>query len=76
MNSEHEQFISDENEELKSIREKKLTEFKARRQMSCEPVHVTDADFDETVKKHPLALIDFWASCVDPAGLWLPRLRN
>jgi thioredoxin 1 len=73
---ERERFISEDDEELKSIREKKLTQLKARRQMSHEPVHVTDADFDETVKKHPLALIDFWASWCGPCRSLAPTIEE
>jgi len=73
---ERERFISEDDEELKSIREKKLTELKARRQMSPEPVHVTDADFDETLKKHPLALIDFWAAWCGPCRSLAPTIEE
>jgi thioredoxin 1 len=76
MSSEHEPFISEENEELKRIREKKLAEFKARKQMGNEPVHVTDADFEETVKKHQLALIDFWASWCGPCLALAPTIEE
>ncbi len=75
MDSEHEQFISEENDELKRIREKKLTELKARRDMS-KPVHVTDENFDETVKKHPLALIDFWADWCSPCRALAPTIEE
>ena len=73
--NEHEQFISEENDELKLIREKKLTELKARRDMS-KPVHVTDENFDETVKKHPLALIDFWADWCGPCRALAPTIEE
>jgi thioredoxin 1 len=72
---EHEQFISEENDELKRIREKKLTELKARREMS-KPVHVTDENFDEMVKKHPLALIDFWADWCGPCRALAPTIEE
>jgi thioredoxin 1 len=76
MSGEHERFISEEEEELKHIREKKLAEFKARKEMENEPVHVTDADFEETVKKHPLALIDFWAPWCGPCLALTPVIEE
>jgi thioredoxin 1 len=63
----HEQFISEENEELKRIRERKLKELKEKRQkMAVEPFHLTDSNFNEIVEQHPIALIDFWASWCGP----------
>ena len=76
MSSKHERFISEENEELKRIREKKLAEFKARKEMSKELVHVSDADFEETVKKHSLALIDFWAPWCGPCLALTPVIEE
>jgi thioredoxin 1 len=73
--NEHEQFISEENDELKRIREKKLTELRARRDMG-ELVHVTDKNFDETVKKHTLALIDFWADWCGPCRALAPTIEE
>jgi len=76
MSGEHERFISEENEELKRIREKKLAEFKAGKEMGNEPVHVTDADFEETVRKHSLALIDFWAPWCGPCLALTPAIEE
>ena len=76
MSGKHERFISEENEELKRIREKKLAEFKARKEMGNEPVHVTDADFEETVRKHSLALIDFWAPWCGPCLALTPVIEE
>lgn len=75
MSGERERFISEE-EELKRIREKKVAEFKARKEMGNEPVHVTDADFEETVKKHSLALIDFWAPWCGPCLALTPVIEE
>ena len=76
MIGKHERFIFEENEELKRIRGTKLAEFKARKEMGNEPVHVTDADFEETVRKHSLALIDFWAPWCGPCLALTPVIEE
>jgi thioredoxin 1 len=76
MNSERERFISGENEELRRIRQRKLAEFKARKEMGNGLVHVTDANFDETIKRHKLALIDFWAPWCGPCLTLTPAIEE
>jgi thioredoxin 1 len=76
MHDDHERFISEENQELRRIRERKLAELKAGKEISDGPVHVTDADFDETVKKHSLALIDFWAAWCGPCRTLAPVIEE
>lgn len=76
MNKEHEQFISRENEELNRIRQKKIAEMVERREVSKGPVHVTDSNFNEMVKKHSLALIDFWASWCGPCLALAPTIEE
>jgi thioredoxin 1 len=44
--------------------------------MANEPVHVSDADFEETVKKHSLALIDFWAPWCGPCLALTPTIEE
>jgi len=73
---ERERFISCDEEELKRIREKKLAQFKARKKMNDGPIHVTDSDFDETIRKHPLALIDFWAAWCGPCRALAPTIEE
>lgn len=74
MNGGHEQFISKENEEPKRIRERKLKELKEKHKMTVEPFHVTDSNFNEIVKQHPIALIDCWASWCGPCLTLAPTI--
>jgi thioredoxin 1 len=80
MADEREQFISEEDNELEQIRQKKLQEImkcKERKQeMSAEPVHVTDSNFNETVSKHSFALIDFYASWCGPCQALAPTIKE
>ncbi len=75
MGNEHEPFISQESE-LKRIREKKFIEFKEKIVVSGGPLHVTDADFDDVVKKNTLAMVDFWASWCGPCMALAPTIEE
>jgi thioredoxin 1 len=76
MNGEHERFISEE-EELKRIRAKKLSELREKKQeMTDGPVHVTDTNFNDLVKKHSVALIDFWAPWCGPCRAMAPAIED
>ncbi len=78
MSDEHKQFISDE--ELKRIRKRKLAQFVASREkndkMPAKPVHVSDADFNDVVKKNRFALIDFWAAWCGPCQALAPVIEE
>ena len=80
MSGEHKQFISEEDEELRRIKEKKLKELmrlKGKKQeMSAKPVPVTDSHFSETVDKHALALIDCWAPWCGPCVVISPIVEE
>jgi len=78
MNDEHEHFILKGDKELNRIREKKIKELmKERKQkMKKEPFHVTDANFNETVNNHSLALIDCWAPWCGPCIALTPTIEK
>jgi len=80
MGGERERLISEEDEELMRIREKKLKEFtrlkEKKQKMSTKPVHVTDSNFNEMVNKHSLALIDCWASWCAPCVVIAPIIEE
>ena len=44
--------------------------------MGNEPFHVTDADFDETLKNNKVALIDFWAAWCGPCIALAPTIEE
>ena len=44
--------------------------------MSTEPFHVTDANFEETIKKNNVVLIDFWANWCGPCRALAPTIQE
>jgi len=80
VSGEHEQFISEEDEELRRIKEKKLREFmrlkEKRQEMSVKPVHVTDSNFNDMVSKNSLVLIDCWAPWCGPCVVVSPIVEE
>ena len=42
--------------------------------MSVEPFHVTDSNFEKTIKKNKFAFIDFWASWCGPCRALAPTI--
>ena len=80
MSDEHEQFISEEDAEVKRIKKRKLGELmelkKKEQEMIVEPVHLTDSNFNEIVNKHSLALIDCWAPWCGPCLALAPSIEK
>jgi len=80
MANEHKRFISEEDEELRLIKEKKLKELKIMKEkkqdMNTKPIPVTDSNFTEIVNKHQLALIDCWAPWCGPCVVIAPIIEG
>lgn len=80
MSGEHKQFISEENEGLRRIKEKKLKELmrlkEKKQEMRAKPVPVTDSNFNEMVNKNSLALIDCWAPWCGPCVVISPIVEE
>jgi thioredoxin 1 len=44
--------------------------------MANEPFHLTDANFEETISKNPLVLVDFWAGWCGPCRALAPTITE
>lgn len=71
--------------ELKDIKKKKLEELKKRymtggknmvESLPNAPVTITDADFDEAVKKYPTIIVDCWAPWCGPCRMVGPVIEE
>ena len=81
MNDEHKEFISQEDGELRRIKEKKLEKLMGPKEKKEEmphtkPVQVTDVSFKEAISSHPLALIDCWAPWCAPCLVIAPTVEE
>jgi thioredoxin len=44
--------------------------------MINEPFHLTDANFEETINKNPIVLVDFWAGWCGPCRALAPTIEE
>ncbi len=73
----------EQDEELKRIREKKLSELmkkagetKEKKSAPNKPIELTDAKFREMIKNHPLVVVDYWAPWCAPCRMVAPILEE
>ncbi|MGC8998521.1 MAG: thioredoxin [Candidatus Bathyarchaeia archaeon] len=80
MSGKHEEFISEDDIELKRIKEKKLRElmkeFREKKNLSGQVIHITDSNFNEVVGKNQLVLIDFFADWCVPCRMMAPVIEE
>jgi len=80
MKIESERLDKEKDTELEEIRAKKLqeltTEMKGKESPKNGPITLDDANFEETVKKHPLMLIDCWAAWCGPCRIIAPVVEE
>ena len=80
MSGEHQRFVSEEDEELRRIKEKKLKELmglkEKKQEIIAKPTPVTDSNFSEMVNRYPLALIDCWAPWCGPCVVISPIVEE
>jgi len=44
--------------------------------MSVQPFHVTDSNFEDTIKKNSIVFVDFWASWCGPCRALAPTIEE
>ncbi|MEM3566355.1 MAG: thioredoxin [Candidatus Bathyarchaeia archaeon] len=77
---EYEGFISEDDVELKRIKEEKLRklmkEFEEKKSLSGQVIHITDSNFKEIVSKNSLVLVDFFADWCMPCRMMAPVIEE
>jgi len=66
--------------ELEKIREKRLKEMEKKhfwkKEAIDKPIEVTDQTFDDTIKKYPVIVVDFWGPWCPPCHMIAPIIEE
>jgi len=67
-------------DELEEIRKRKLKEIErkylGKREVFDRPIEVTDKTFDQTIKAHPVVVVDFWGQWCPPCHMVAPIIEE
>lgn len=62
-------------DELERIRQEKMQKLMNEQHMPQQPIIVSDSDFEETLKKYDVVVVDFWATWCMPCKIIAPSVE-
>lgn len=62
--------------EIEEIRKRRMKEMLSKTKYPDKPINLQDGSFDETIKKYPLVLVDFWAQWCPPCNIVGPFIEE